>query len=248
MLRVPGFIHQKKKPFRSRIIELNTSSHSPYSPNELVRGFGLTGLNGDSAGTKQDPREATAEPLALKSGKIKEGEGRDPILTSEVGRLWKAGYTRKLCRLAAHQFSQDMFDPPMTDDEVKKVVESVTSRYPQGVWKAKNASPAPIVIETSNFLTLQETEMEPIKWIAPDLIPPGLNIFVAKPKIGKSSMAFNICLDVAAGRPVLGHFPCEPSDTLYLALEDSPRGLKERLAVLDRRVWPQTISERPLPL
>ncbi len=75
---------------------------------------------------------------------------------------------------------------------------------------------------------LAET-FEPTRWIVPDLLPEGLTLLAAKPKLGKSWLALGLALAVAAGTPALGEAPVEQGDVLYLALEDNPKRLHERM-------------------
>ncbi len=56
-------------------------------------------------------------------------------------------------------------------------------------------------------------------------------MLVGKPKMGKSWMALDIALAVATGGSVLGE-QTEQGDVLYLALEDNPRRLQDRMAKL----------------
>jgi RecA-family ATPase len=61
-----------------------------------------------------------------------------------------------------------------------------------------------------------------------------VTIFAGKPKIGKSSFLYDVCLATAADRFVLGDIKPTQGDVLYLALEDSQRRLKKRLD----KLWP----------
>lgn len=68
---------------------------------------------------------------------------------------------------------------------------------------------------------------EPV-WAIPELLPVGLTILAGKPKVGKSWLALQVAQAVAAGGVALGaHVDAGP--ILYLALEDPPRRLKERM-------------------
>lgn len=73
--------------------------------------------------------------------------------------------------------------------------------------------------------------LPPIRFIIPGLLPMGLGLIVAKPKVGKSWMMLDLCLSVSAGTPFLG-YPVNRSGALYLALEDG----KSRLQTRQRRV------------
>jgi hypothetical protein len=65
-------------------------------------------------------------------------------------------------------------------------------------------------------------------WAIPNLLPVGLAILAGRPKVGKSWLALQIALAVASGGYALGQ-PVEQGPVLYLALEDPPRRLKERM-------------------
>lgn len=67
------------------------------------------------------------------------------------------------------------------------------------------------------------------KWVIPGIIPEGATLLAAKPKHGKSFMAYSICLAVAAGGKAFGKVDVEAGTALYLALEDTRRRLKHRL-------------------
>jgi replicative DNA helicase len=72
------------------------------------------------------------------------------------------------------------------------------------------------------------------KWVVPDLLPEGLTLLAAKPKLGKSWMALGLALAVASGGLALGEAQVQQGDVLYLALEDSPKRLHKRAEQLLR--------------
>jgi len=74
---------------------------------------------------------------------------------------------------------------------------------------------------------------EPV-WAIPGILPSGLTILAGKPKVGKSWLALQIAQSVAAGGFVLGEH-VERGPVLYLALEDTPRRLKDRML---KQNWP----------
>jgi RecA-family ATPase len=79
----------------------------------------------------------------------------------------------------------------------------------------------------------------------PDLIPEGLTIIAGKPKIGKSWMALDICIAIAAGRFCLGERKPMQGDVLYAAMEDNPRRLQRRVDRLLSPVsaqWPDRLT------
>ena len=79
--------------------------------------------------------------------------------------------------------------------------------------------------------TLVETYIAPTEFIVENLIAPGLHILSGAPKIGKSWMAFWLCLQVAKGE-LVWNFKTSQGTTLYLALEDSLERVQDRLTYM----------------
>ena len=85
---------------------------------------------------------------------------------------------------------------------------------------------------------LSEMTLQPTRYIVEGVLPMGMGLLVAKPKIGKSWMVLDLCLSVASGVPFLG-FRTNQHGTLYLALEDGPSRMQGRiLKVLDGQPVP----------
>lgn len=82
-------------------------------------------------------------------------------------------------------------------------------------------------LQTITARDLQETEIPPLRYVVEEILPEGLAMLVAPPKFGKSWMALDLCLSVAAEKPFLS-YPTRKADVLYLALEDSSRRLQTR--------------------
>jgi RecA-family ATPase len=72
---------------------------------------------------------------------------------------------------------------------------------------------------------LDDTDIPPLSWTVPGLLPEGFGILAAAPKIGKSWLVLSLGLAVAMGTPFLG-VPVEQRPVLYLALEDGKRRLQ----------------------
>lgn len=92
-------------------------------------------------------------------------------------------------------------------------------------------------------LYLSETEFKPIMYTVKDILPEGVFLLAASPKIGKSWLTLQIALAVASSGQVLGQDATQ-GEALVLALEDSDRRLKSRLAVLDSHELPREALAR----
>jgi len=79
--------------------------------------------------------------------------------------------------------------------------------------------------------TLLGMQFSPVNYVVEGYVAEGLTILAGRPKLGKSWLALGFCVAVATGGEVLGA-GCEQGDTLYLALEDNRRRLKDRLEVV----------------
>ncbi|MDL5350557.1 AAA family ATPase [Microbacterium sp. zg-YB36] len=80
---------------------------------------------------------------------------------------------------------------------------------------------------------LMRQEFPPVKYVVPGVIPEGMTLLVAAPKIGKSWMVLGSAIALSEGSDALGCIPVgEPRPVLYLALEDGPRRLQDRMMKL----------------
>ena len=84
----------------------------------------------------------------------------------------------------------------------------------------------PLMLLTADEI-LEMPFCEP-EWVVPDVLPVGLAILAGRPKVGKSWLALQIAQAVASGGMVLGR-AVKQGPVLYLALEDRPMRLKERM-------------------
>lgn len=65
-------------------------------------------------------------------------------------------------------------------------------------------------------------------WLAPGLIPAGMVVLAGRPKLGKSWLALQLAVAVASGGKFLDS-DITRRPVLYIALEDSPRRIKDRM-------------------
>lgn len=85
---------------------------------------------------------------------------------------------------------------------------------------------------------LEHQKFPPVQYVVPELIPEGLTLLVAAPKIGKSWMVLGLGISVSLGQPAFGSIPTgAPRPVLYLALEDGQRRLQQRMRSLAPDMW-----------
>jgi AAA domain len=99
---------------------------------------------------------------------------------------------------------------------------------------------------------LMATDFPEPRWAVPGIVAEGVNLFAGPPKVGKSWLSLGLGLSVATGGKALGSIVVDQGPALYLALEDTPRRLKTRLAKMLGPEPPPTtlriaVSCPPLP-
>ncbi|WP_062385921.1 AAA family ATPase [Demequina iriomotensis] len=91
-----------------------------------------------------------------------------------------------------------------------------------------------------NATELRAQHFDPVEYIVPGMIPEGLSLLVAAPKIGKSWLVLGLAAAAAAGGTAFGALRVSQRPVLYLALEDGPRRLKDRLTSIQA---PQALDQ-----
>lgn len=87
---------------------------------------------------------------------------------------------------------------------------------------------------------LMRMEIPEMNWPIAAILPEGLAIIGAPPKTGKSAIALQLALSISLGGKALGNAPTTQGDVLYLALEDSPARMKERI---ERQMCGETVPD-----
>lgn len=105
-----------------------------------------------------------------------------------------------------------------------------------GLCDSSDKTNRPLELLTADDILLKDWP-EPV-WAVPGLLPVGLAILAGAPKVGKSWLALQIAQAVAAGGYVFGQ-EVTRGPVLYLALEDPPRRLKERMK---KQGWPSGLG------
>lgn len=80
---------------------------------------------------------------------------------------------------------------------------------------------------------LMAQSFPPLEYVVPGLIPEGMSLLVAAPKIGKSWMVLALGVAAASGGVAFGHLRTDQRPVLYLALEDGKTRLQGRLRSLE---------------
>ena len=83
-------------------------------------------------------------------------------------------------------------------------------------------------LKTVTGEVLMNLDLPPTRMIVHRLIPQGTHLLAGAPKVGKSWLTLQLCLQVANGEPLWG-LPTEKGTVLYLCLEDTPGRIQNRV-------------------
>ncbi len=133
VLRAPGFVHRKGKPFITRVVSL--APLQPYPFDELVRKLGVQM-------SARPPKARVQAPI----GSIGEG-GRNAALASMAGRLRRNGLSSQAIEAALQATNAERCVPPLPEDEVQAIAYSI-GRYPAGPAAARH-QPEPAAVEAA---------------------------------------------------------------------------------------------------
>lgn len=109
------------------------------------------------------------------------------------------------------------------------------SRVAEGFAREFLEQSAPLTSDPFKGFTLCElmaTEFPEPRWAIDGLIPEGLTFIAGKPKLGKSWLALSMIIAVSSGGKALGLIDVDQGTALYLALEDTPRRMQSRCAMV----------------
>ena len=161
VLRLPGFIHRKGAPFRSRIVSMEPMQ--PYPFDELVQRLGLDLTHKPVCHV--DP--ATGEI----HDKVQVG-GRHAHLVKWAAQLNWRGMPTEAIRVAVQAENAKVCEPPKSDAEISDIVADITRRYAaqHGRDGASRGAHAP-AHAGDDFPPMIDTAAAPAEW--PDPILPG---------------------------------------------------------------------------
>lgn len=84
--------------------------------------------------------------------------------------------------------------------------------------------------------SLLAQEFPPLEYVVPGVITEGLGLLVAPPKIGKSWLVLDVGIACSKGGKAFNAIQVDQRPVLYLALEDGPRRLQDRLHTIGMTV------------
>jgi hypothetical protein len=144
------------------------------------------------------------------------GGQRNNTLTRIAGIMRRPGLSQAAIEAALHKENADRCDPPLSDDEVESIARSVAQYSPA------EAEPT----HSGIFVFMDSVPRETVEWIWNPWLPLGkLSILEGDPKVGKTTIALQLCAIISRGWPfpdVNGRpgTPFGPAPVIFLNAED----------------------------
>jgi len=128
--------------------------------------------------------------------------------------------------------SQALGNPQNEDSHLNNLsrINSTSENNDKGDSSHNDAEPNHDPLGSAFTATsLLAQEFPPLEYVVPGVITEGLGLLVAPPKIGKSWMVLGVGIACSTGGRAFNAITVDQRPVLYLALEDGPRRLQDRL-------------------
>jgi len=113
VMRLPGFDHRKRAPYRARIV--STNDHRPYQLAELVEAFGL-----ESSPSETAPATTVQKPRRALPATIPTGERNHTLLSLAAGFVRK-GFAVRAVTSRLQRINAERCQPPLCAREVEGI-------------------------------------------------------------------------------------------------------------------------------
>ncbi len=138
--------------------------------------------------------------------------GRNNAMTRKVGKLLALGHSKEETFTMCKAFNIAYCKPPLSEFEIRAIVESIASREAQKV-----------LIQTGELerTIFKDVQKEQIEWLWPGVIPKGkLTLFIGDPGHGKSLLSTEIAACISSGRLLPDGSQPEIGNVLMVFCED----------------------------
>lgn len=169
-------------------------------------------------------QEGPSEPaLGTVAGAMIEKGGRSNRLVSLAGTMHKRGMDTGAIEQALLAENAAKCLPPLPIEKVKAIAHDIPARYPNAGSAESRVQSGYALVSLSELMARPDA---PVNYLLDGRLVAGtVSVIVAKPKVGKSTLARNLALAVSRGRPFLGS-PTLQGEVIYLALEERPEEIK----------------------
>lgn len=174
----------------------------------------------------QAPQGAQARQSATAAGPVIEHPNRTPHLTSLAGTMNKRGMDPTAIEAALLAENAAKCSPPLPPGKVQAIARDIPARYPnltEQLVPHGGGMNGYTLIPLGDLMAQPDIPTEYL--LEGRLVAGTVSVIVAKPKVGKSTLARNLALAVSTGSPFLGSDTLQ-GEVIYLALEERPEEIK----------------------
>lgn len=214
VMRIPGFIHQKKEPFQSRILR-DWSQEPRYSPDQILSIFPVSETKppGPKLDSGNDPVLAKLTEKGLVIRQDRTEKGKFVIMCPWADRHTN-GDSEAVYWLPNHGGFKGAGFKCLHGHCVNRTIKDLTE------WLGLRKEP-----KTPEILTrkLSEVEAKPVEWLWPGYFPRGaLCLIDGDPCLGKSFFTLDLAARVSAGKILPTGERATSGGVVLLSYEDDP--------------------------
>ena len=182
-----------------------------------------------------DPHHIDGKPLeAEPTPRIPEGQRHDTLLRLG-GKLRRDGLPGDAIKAALLVVNSEQCDPKLPDNEVAGIADFLGAKEPHEQLVVLDPSTTSETVAANSFISLRDLLAMPVieqRYLVEELLPSGgSSIWVAKPKVGKSTTVQYLAHAVACGSKFLGR-DCVQGLVLYVALEENQAEVADHFRAL----------------
>lgn len=220
VMRLPGFPHQKGKPFITKIIDVN---HIPHHKDEGLFPVGL-GLNGKTKHNGHTHSNGSERVHPDEWGEeIFEGEGRNKKITRLYGSL-KGRMHEQDAYDTIYTFNLRCCNPPLSENELDGIITSINKADARNKAHTKSNGKDEKKEEAVDWMKYSDIHPECVRWLWKDMIALGkLTVIAGMPGQSKSLLTLDLAARVSQG----SQMPCSKhrapqGNVIILSAEDDP--------------------------
>lgn len=219
LLRVPGTVHHKRKPFQGRVLG---SAGTVYTRGQMLtrvaKGLGF------------------APGLASELGADDPYGDRSKVIWRFARNAAELGIAQDLTfkLIKATKWNKWKDEPDRLKEDIARAYEQQPEPPTPKPAKEQQAASEEEAVATpwdmSTVDTFGPVIRKPVSWIVPGIIPEGgCGLLVSAPKVGKTRIAIEMALGLATGRKPLGINIRRPKAVGFFSLEDGEYLFSSRL-------------------
>ena len=221
ILRVPWTLNLKHDPPpKVRILKFEPSLQYSLSDFDYLPQVGRVGESKETTGTSEGWEKELLEG-------VPQGQ-RNQSAARLAGRLLAKGLSEREALIFLSGWNRRN-NPPLAEREIETILASISKAHQKNHPEKPKAHGFRLI---SAQRLLKEPE-ENTQWVWEGILPQGgMSLLVAKPKVGKSTLALNLAVAVSRGEDFLGR-PTIRGPVVYLALEEKRGEIRKRLMAME---------------